>query len=661
MTLAVRLACLFAALAACASLAACSSSGKGNGFGDLGGDVDAALDGATVGPGDQLDATLGDYDGGGGGTSDGSLFSDAQPDVASDGCVPGEAGPPPFPQRCTAATANECDTTTDTALTGLGVSAALLNGAGGNGFDDDCDGLVDEGCTCPGSGTTRDCYLVPATQIDPSTKAAVGWCATNAKGSLDCAGNEFPKWSGTCRGAQPPYRHDVCATGDFNCDGLQENSDTQDCQCKIGVVQCPTAAVTFAPYPDPAHIPLVDGTSWVTDPASRALTKNWTWTVIGGDCDNVLPHPSFALYNTTVSTTLNARKGTRTPVKLDNAQNPPRYVATPGEPLISMQAAAYGNGVAGGQVYPAFGLSGDYLVQGEWDLNGQHYVCTQKVQVRAPGVRAELCWDTVGGSGSNTNGNDIDLHFARLQGATGCTKQGWDTVCPIGTSFQDCWYSDSSGCRDSSPSPPAWGYPDSPDPTCMGWSTRRNSPSHTQGCTNPRLDKDNVSCDRGIDDPTSGDFCGPENINVDNPKDGDAFVVGVNHYSNHAGTSNAKSHVNIYCNGERVLSSGYNPVTAQAFPVLITPGTELTGDWWTVATVRTHVAGGQITSCDVAAVPPHHADPTRDGSLCVDSTANATPAPYKYNYVNHQFIDHAALQGGTAGGQPTLPAAWCKH
>ncbi len=657
---AVRLACLAAALfAAISFLIACSGATK-DGFtdadsGNAGGDATAN---DAMGPGDQPDATLGDFDSGTGpGPGDGSLFSDASPDVSTDGCVAGEAGPPPYPQKCTGPTANECDGVTDTSLQGLGVSAALLNGTSGNGYDDDCDGLVDEGCTCPGSGTTRDCYLVPASQIDPATKAAVGWCATNAKGSLDCAGNEFPKWSGTCRGAQPPYRHDVCATGDFNCDGLQENSDVQDCQCKIGQVQCPTAAVTYQPYPNPQNLALLDGTQWITNPASRTTTTNWTWTVIGGDCDNVLPHPTYALYNNKDSTTVGARKGTRTAVSLDNLQNPPRYVATAGQPLMSIQAVAYGNGIPGGQIYPAFGLSGDYLVQGEWDMGGQHYVCTQKVQVRAPGVRAELCWDTVGGD-NGSQGNDIDLHFARLQGVS-CAKQGWDTICSAGNTYQDCWYSGASGCRDGSGNPPGWGYTDSASTACLGWSSRRAA--GTQGCTNPRLDRDNVTCDRGIDDPASGAFCGPENINLDNPKDGDAFVVGVNHYGNNSGTSAAKSHVNIYCNGERVLSSGYNPVTGQSFPVLSTPGNEASGDWWTVATVRTHVTAGQITSCDVAAVSPHHVDPARDGSVCVDSTANTTPAPYQYNYVNHQFIDHAALQGGVSGGLPATPAAWCKH
>src|SRR5439155_19061470 len=103
------------------------------------------------------------------------------------------------------------------------------------------------------------------------------------------------KWSGTCRGAQPPYAHDVCAPGDFNCDGLPENSDVQDCSCHVATVTCPTAPLQEKPYPDPAAIPKVDGTSWIAN-GQAAQATGWKWTVTGGDCDNILPHATFALY-----------------------------------------------------------------------------------------------------------------------------------------------------------------------------------------------------------------------------------------------------------------------------------------------------------------------------------------------------------------------------
>jgi hypothetical protein len=549
-------------------------------------------------------------------------------------------------------TANECDGPTDQALQSLGITGSLLNGPNGNGFDDDCDGLVDEGCPCQANGQTKPCYLVPASQADSATKTPLGWCATNSRGSLDCAGAEFPKWSGVCRGAQPPYPDDICAPGDFNCDGLPENSHTKNCSCPQGVpVQCPTAPLTEQPYPDPTNIPLLDGSQWIVDPAQRPNARNWAWTVIGGDCDNVLPHPTFALY-AQADSTAGGRRGTRTPVQFSTAVTPPRYVAAQGQPLISIQAAAYGDGIAGGQVYPAFGLSGDYVVQGEWDLDGTHYVCTQKVQVRAPGIRAELCWDTVGGDEAvNPAGNDIDLHMSELQ-RVNCPTKGWDTAC----ANEDCYYGVVN---------PTWGYPDSPPSACVGWSSRGMAP-----CTNPRLDLDNITCDKGVDDPTNIlEFCAPENINLDNPQDGESFAIGVNHYGNNAGTPRAHPHVNLYCNGERVLSVGYNPVTGQtAFPLLTRQGDDTHGDLWSVATITAHVTNGQLTSCDVATVPSHHADQTRDGvtnpptngnQLCVDSTASNANPPY--NYRKRQFIENQPLQGGVNGGIPAAAAGFCKH
>ena len=74
-------------------------------------------------------------------------------------------------------------------------------------------------------------------------------------------------------------------------------------------------------------------------------------------------------------------------------------------------------------------------------------------------------------------------------------------------------------------------------------------------------------------------------------------------------------------------------------------------------------------SCDVATVPSHVADPTRDGpspdgggnALCVDSTSNLTPAPNQYNYATHKFVDPGSKQGLMPGLQPMAPADFCKH
>ncbi|MBL8921971.1 MAG: hypothetical protein JNJ54_24185 [Myxococcaceae bacterium] len=641
-------------------------SGTGGGLSGTGG---GAAGGLSTGGGS---VTGGGVAGGFGGAGGGDPFEEDAGQVDGGvidydgGCGPIMAGNPPYPRQCAPGTTNECGGSADTFLTSRGVGAAQLNGGQGNGFDDDCDGLVDEGCLCLQGGTTKDCWLVPATQVDPNTRQPVGWCTANAKGSVDCSGTEITTWSGVCRGAQRPQVYDSCQPGDFDCDGLSGNNQTAGCNCPTSV-ECPTTPLVLAPYPNPSTLPQIDGILWIKDVAKRGMATGWTWTVLGGDCDNVLPWPTFALYSQANSGAAGARIGQRTPVRFDNLATPNRYVAATGQPLIAIQASR-GNMPGAGVVHPAFGLSGDYLVQGEFTLDGKSYVCTQRVEVRAPGIRAELCWDTVGNLFSG-GGNDIDLHFARLQG-TCTTSQGWNLLCQTGGStgpVQDCYYLGESGCRDGSSSGPRWGYADSAASACLGWSSRRQA--GLQGCTNPRLDRDNIDCNRNEQNPTSSSFCGPENINLDNPNNGDTFVIGVNHYGNQGGTSNARPHVNVYCNGRRVVSFGYNPATNQQWPLLRTQGGDDNGDFWTVATVKANVMAGVLT-CDVTPIPSRHADPTRDGPVsmpgagngfCVDSRMNQTPAPNQYSFTTRRFIDNPTTQGGAAGTQPMMPTQWCKH
>lgn len=644
-----------------------SSNGDGGGFdptppgtADSGKKDGTAPTGTTPPDNPGSDASIGSGNDATAHPSDGSIFNDARLDVEGDSlCTQGDAGPAKYPQRCVPRTDNECDGTTDNALVSLGVSASLKNGTSGNGFDDDCDGLVDEGCSCPQSGQTKDCYLIPPTQADPATGKPVGWCTTNSKGSVDCKGTEFKSWSGTCRGAQPPYRDDVCAAGDFNCDGVPANAPG-GCACKADPVTCPTGSVTRAPYPDPKNIALIDGSQWITDATLRPSATNWAWTVIGGDCDNVLPFPTFAVYKQADTTAAGSRIGTRQAVRYDTSLTPPEYVSATSSPLISIGVASASTTPA--QIFPAFGLSGDYIVQGEFDLNGKHYVCTQKVEVRAPGIRAELCWDTVG-RGSDGGGNDIDLHFGRLQGLT-CSTPGWAGNCGFSPPSADCYWNGSvSGCRDNGD--PKWNYAAASSTACIGWSSPRS-----KNCTNPRLDKDNVQCNRKQADPTvidassvPGDstngFCGPENINVDNPNDGDRFVVGVTHYGVHGGSNVAHPHVNIYCNGRRVLSAGYNPATGQQFPALLNAGGDSTGDYWTAAVVTAHVASGSLASCDVDTIPSKTPDASRDGpngtTFCVDSATAGAP----YVYTSQKWAERST-QSSTAG-IPIAPKDWCKH
>jgi len=285
-------------------------------------------------------------------------------------------------------------------------------------------------------------------------------------------------------------------------------------------------------------------------------------------------------------------------------------------------------------------LSGDYLIQGEFDLDSKHYTCVQKVAVRAAGLRAEMCWDTKG----NT---DVDLHVARLQGVTCATRAG------TAPAIQD-WGAASRTPTTRRPSH-CLGYSTSAASACNGWGSKRPACATTpSGHRQHHL----LADDR---DPQATGFCSSENINLDVPKDGDRFVVGVNYFT---GTTVVHPHVNIYCNGQRVLSSGYNPVAGQnAFPAFRSAGRDDSGDFWTVATVTAHVQSGTLTTCDVAPVSARTADPASDGAAgsktayCVDSAFSAA----KFDYTSHAFINAGSGQTGTPGGVPASVDQWCKH
>jgi hypothetical protein len=538
------------------------------------------------------------------------VLNDARPE-AGGSCVAdgGGARPGPFPRICAAATTNECDGHSD-------VNPQLGNGSSGNGFDDDCDGKVDEGCSCgAGSavGTTKACALVSSSQVDPVTHKPVGWCAQNSVGTVSCIATDAeltrPVWDGECRGAQLPFGDDICGPGDFDCDGLAANSRTQDCRCSTEAA-CPTDPIITRPYPDPTNLAPIDASAWVT--GGVALASNWKWTVTGGDCDNILPRPTFAIYGTPAAVLGGGRlSGDTAQAGLGLNGNQRGYVMGPGAAV-------------GPKIYPAFALSGDYLAKAEWDAGGAHHSCTLKVQVRAPGIRAELCWAPMP--------QDVDLHFARLQNPKAC-RHGWFYTCSAGEDGDDCYFDGNTGCSTGfTTNPSRWGYARSPAAACHGWGSSRQAE-----CDNPRLDQDNIDCDVKVSDPMDTEkFCSPENINIDNPKMGDKFAVGVHFYQ---GATPVHPHVNLYCNGERKLAFGLDAtsVPPNNNPVLREEGQEDGGDLWEVATVEAKVdAAGALQDCLIAPVHSKVPKPNKDGSrdMCVDTNPQNGPMTRGVNMWN---------------------------
>jgi hypothetical protein len=647
------------ALLACVLLVACSAgggsgvskpTGQGGGAGSSGAAGDASVNPDTSVIDTGLDDTQPETT-----IVEGGYDAPPKPDATQ--C---SDAPPPAAQistgLCAAATDDECNGSSDPAdMQGH----TIPNGVFGNGFDDDCDGLVDEGCNCDPAhqvGATKECFLMPSSWVDDATKLPTGWCAENSKGTVKCiskGGNpEQPirEWDGECRGAQPPSNDDACAIGDFNCDGVQMNPLGKDCACVEVPVTCPTEPLLMNPFPDQNDLTakdvqnpligdtslpfLVDGNDWVLDSLESQVTQ-WKWTLTGGDCDNILPHPTFAIYPQKASSSGMIGQQNNT---LGSNGNQHGYETTPADGQH--------------QIFPAFSLSGDYIVKSEFDLQGTHYECTVKVQVRAPGIRAELCWDTVGGNGSN----DVDIHFARLQGNASCANHGWFLPCGDAPNADDCYYSSSSGC--TSGDDPGWGYPNSNMKACHGWGSLRGDPGlpDTNPCTNPRLDRDNISCMPSVKDPNgglfSGEFCGPENVNHDKPKVGDRFVVGAQCYACVNGSHpKTHPHINIYCHGARKYSAGYDPsVPGEQYPALVESGADDGGSMWEAVVVTWK--GDLSDPCQIDPIPSTVPNPSTDGTnqVCVDNGPK-----------NQGSATIDAWQFTATGAYPTSTDPMCWH
>jgi hypothetical protein len=213
-------------------------------------------------------------------------------------------------------------------------------------------------------------------------------------------------------------------------------------------------------------------------------------------------------------------------------------------------------------------LSGDYTITVDMTLpGGSHQTCTFIVHVGGPGVRIELCWDATGAT-------DLDLHLHRPGTTTPWFYTTGTTVNP-----DDCHYVD---CKKEPSTPIAdWGYAPSPTAGCPpGWPA--------EGCRNPRLDIDNINV-AGV----------PENINVDQPADGDTFRMLVHYYSSLNTIPPVHPMVNIYCGGHLQATFGAVPDLVDGFVRPAGGGGAATGPMWRVADVTAHVTGGVTTGCTI--------------------------------------------------------------
>ncbi len=226
--------------------------------------------------------------------------------------------------------------------------------------------------------------------------------------------------------------------------------------------------------------------------------------------------------------------------------------------------------------------SGQYMVTYTKDDGaGGKTTCNFSVYVGTGGLRVELNWDhmgegeqdPVGSEGAGGGGPDIDLHVHR---------PGFQTPWfngTFGNVFDDCYYGNCTATSyvpipgfpflTTGPNwfadgsyPHNWTYFEPYDPNDTRY-TCYNSPrgagdywkGYGKGCHNPRLDLDDITCDKSTTNPQDPLFCAPENINIDEPPYGLWTRVGV-HYYGHCYAGALHPQVTIYCGGHQVAQFG---------------------------------------------------------------------------------------------------------
>ncbi|MBK9031452.1 MAG: putative metal-binding motif-containing protein [Myxococcales bacterium] len=201
-----------------------------------------------------------------------------------------------------------------------------------NGTDDNCNGMVDEGCGCT-AGAVQQCFN------GPPGRRHVGACVD---GMQTCQGTgEFREW-GPCVGGIAPGAAEPCDSLDNNCNGCVDDNPA----CCIVELACP--APGSLPDGAPFENYVIDGTQFY-----GGAVATWAWDVTGGPCDRLFLTTTSPVVQTFTLTGANG-------------------------PTLTLRPT----------------LSGDYTVHVRITTPaGVVYECTFIVHVAGPGLRIEQCSD----------------------------------------------------------------------------------------------------------------------------------------------------------------------------------------------------------------------------------------------------------------------------
>lgn len=150
-----------------------------------------------------------------------------------------------------------------------------------NGLDDDCDGEIDEGCTCT-LGAVQPCFK------GPPGRRGIGGCAD---GFQNCEGvGEIDGTWGKCQQGIAPNT-EICDGLDNDCNGCVD-----EIVACVPVGECPGPNDPRIPAGRPFTEYLLQGEQFYDGDA-----KSWSWQIEGGPCDKLgVGQPSFELKNASV-------------------------------------------------------------------------------------------------------------------------------------------------------------------------------------------------------------------------------------------------------------------------------------------------------------------------------------------------------------------------
>lgn len=231
--------------------------------------------------------------------------------------------------------------------------------------------------------------------------------------------------------------------------------------------------------------------------------------------------------------------------------------------------------------------SGEYTVTyTKTVMGGGMDTCEFPLYVGAKGLRVELSWNW------GSSGQDIDLHLHEPM-----TTTAWS----VGGATQDCGYGNCkaySFVPTLSSNAPTWFPANNMIPDPVNWylapvfeenlcyyspqgygATWQGGPN---GCHNPRLDVDNISCTLSTTDPTSSNFCSPENINIDYPPKNQWMRVGAFMFSSFP-ANGITPNVKIFCNGALRAELGTTGFHVPESPIVW--DSSQGRKWWMVADV----------------------------------------------------------------------------